>query len=254
MRLTNTEWFDIIKYQTFNFYYTTNVQYDQIIQRLKRYNFPLHISFTHHKLSLERKHFEELSKLTQITAISTDQNIPTSSESDFEPLTLLSNLEKVPCNLPCNLLTSFGNLTHLNIYAKNITSLVSLKPFSRLVSILWILDEFVKPTQVTDPLCDIQNPQLLTAMTVYNGSSKWLENNFERFSNLKDLNFLDGQRDETNLEIFPELPNLESLLFRAQFIPMTSLTNLTKLELKLHSPIQKTISTLAALTRSIFFT
>ncbi len=252
LRLANEDWCRVINdTYNFNFYYTTNSQFDQIVQRLKKYNFPIRISFTHHKLALERKHFEELSKLTQLISINTRQIIPTTSDVDFEPLTALTNLETVPFGLPDRLLTSFVNLTQLKLYAEEKESIVNLRCFSKLISLSWMFGENVKLTQVADPLHDIQCPHLLTALTIQNGRSRYLNTNFERFSSLKQLKFLDYQFvAECKLKAFPTLPNLEALMLRTRnFIPLISLTNLTNLELRFSTTDQQMISTLATLTK-----
>lgn len=242
VRLTCTEWFNIIDYSNFAIYLTKKSEWCQIVGRLSRYNRPITLKLCKNIIKNLTDINEHLTRLTNISALSFD----TLEDPDSEELTLKSWYE---------LTSALSRLQHIEVkdyeYHIPVEALLRLnhltsfsQPYSRdnddtaklLVQQIRTLTNLescsIHETMNTSKLFDTCRSRL-TNLSVYTTDvpepvlQKW----FGFLPNLKELSLSLGDPKDHTVVSLKQLTAIDTLTLSGLQLQDINSSNLTNLEL-----------------------
>jgi hypothetical protein len=236
MRLASTTWFKIIRYDNFVFHYVQEDRFEQICQKLSRYNFPLQLTLQDLKFEFSKQHFDQLGQLTQLINLGLAIDIFEIPVGEFCSLTNLTNLENVGNDWPLPIKRHFPNLKVMRC-TDEFSPETDVPLFSKLEAIHWDTEGLF--AQSMERMSALPNKHLVTSLSMFGTPRQQrlddINGNLVKFSNLKELIVSSYIPSVTyNSWNIPKLPNLESLKMMyvnniASF--STDCGNLTSLEL-----------------------
>lgn len=206
MRLSNTLWFNRIRYNKFIVYLTRQEQVSSIIERLKKYMHPIELKFCKPRCTLTPLHYEELGQLTQLTSLDLgDARNESRQWTEPHPLSGLTNLETLEneSELPLSVMRCFTKLRKIHVTAQHDNTCLDLVHFTNLEHA-----DFRYSLNARDSFATLPCPHRLTYLHL-NKLPKELPDLLQ-FTSLKEfLIEVDGLAD------IPHLPYLETMLLKA---------------------------------------
>jgi hypothetical protein len=231
LRLANTKWFNIIKYNNFRLYFTRQEDIPAITERLSKYSWPIKITFVKSKFNDLLDVIDYLPKLTNLIKLKSDSvDVETEqvTHEQWMQLSVLTNLEVwIPFaeSVPFELWQKLTKLTAWYTSAPEETLAPVLKHMANLKSL-----NFFESTK-TWPFALVPNPEKLTFLhmsaqeKILHGSEMW-----SRLTNLKYFSYSEDVPNSIKLSC---MQSLEYLSIYSDSLPsFVTNTNLTELRIQ----------------------